>query len=83
MVHRLTLPVLRPGLLRLNDLKKQIVLLLLKLVVAGLQGVSVIPGCLLLLENRLVLCVGFRLPPLGFLMLLLICRVISGLLGRI
>ena len=66
MVHGLTLPVLRPGLLRLTDLKKQIVLLRLKLVVAGLQGVRVIRGCLLLLENGLILCVGFRLLPLGF-----------------
>ena len=75
--------ICRPGLLRLTDLEKQIIFLLLKFVVAGLQGLSVIRGSLLLLQNRLVLCVGSLLLTLCFVLLLLIRGIIGGLLSRI
>ena len=47
MAHRLALPVLRPGLLCLADLAKQVIFLFLKLAVAGLQGLRAICGGLL------------------------------------
>ena len=83
MAHRLALPVLRPGLLRLTDLAKQIIFLFLKLAVAGLQGLCAICGGLLFRYCRIVLCVGGLLLTLSFVLLLLICGVIRGLLGRI
>lgn len=47
VAHRLPLSVLRPGLLRLTDLAKQIIFLFLKLAVSGLQGLRAICGGLL------------------------------------
>ena len=71
MAHRLTLPVLRPGLLCLADLAKQVIFLCLKLAVAGLQGLGAICGGLLLplmphcsLRRRPVVDAGF--PPVAF-----------------
>ena len=48
VTHRLTLPVLGPGLLRLTDLAKQVIFLSLKLAVSGLQDLCAICGGLLL-----------------------------------
>ena len=47
VANRLTLSVLRPGLLCVANLAKQIIFLLLKLTVAGLQGLRAIGGDLL------------------------------------
>src|SRR5207249_3352349 len=73
----------RSGLLRPADLKKQVVFLLLKLVVAGLQSLRAICSGLLFGQDRLVLCVRVRLLTSAFLLLLLIRCVVCGLLGRI
>src|ERR1043166_7499086 len=71
------------GLLCLADLAKQIVFLLLKLVVAGLQHLSSIFSCFLLGQDRVVLCSRVFSFTLGLLLLFLICRVICSLLRRV
>src|SRR6266480_2132412 len=75
--------VCRSRLLRLADLKKQVVLLFLKLTVAGLQSLSAIFGCFLFGENRPLLCCRVLLLTLGLFLLFLICRVICSLLRRV
>jgi len=47
VTHRLAVPVLRAGLLRLTDLAKQVIFLFLKLAEAGLQSLRAICGGLL------------------------------------
>src|SRR6266436_4019619 len=71
------------GLLCLADLEKQVVLLFLKLTIAGLQSLSAIFGCVLFEENRLLLCCCGLSLTLGFFLLFLICRVICSLLRRV
>src|ERR1041385_6079992 len=71
------------GLLSLADLAKQVVFLFLKLVIAGLQSLSSIFGCLLLGQNRVVLCCRVFTFTLGLFVLLLICSVICSLLRRV
>ena len=83
VAHRLTLPVLWSGLFCLADLAKQVIFLLLKLAIVGLQGLRAICGRFSCGYCRIVLCVGVLLLTSGFLLLLLICGVVGGLLGRI
>src|SRR5882724_7317358 len=83
VTHRLALSVLRPGLLRLTDLAKQVIFLFLKLAEAGLQGLRAICGGLLFGQCRLALCVGVLLLTLDLFLLLLISSEIGSLPGRI
>ena len=55
----------------------------LKLAVSGLQGLCAIYGGLLCGQCRIGLCFGSLLLTLRFVLLLLICGVIRGLLGTI
>jgi hypothetical protein len=71
------------GLLRPTNLEKQIVFLLLKLTIAGLQSLSVMCSGLLFGEDRLVLGVCVGLLTSGFFLLLLIRCVVGSLLAGI
>ena len=79
----LTTIVRGSGLLRLTNLEKQIVFLLLKLIIAGLQSLSAMCSGLLFGEDRLVLCVCVGLLTSGFFLLLLIRCVVRSLLAGI
>src|SRR3954464_7912104 len=83
VANRLALSILRPGLLGLTDLAKQVIFLFLEFAVAGLQALRAICGGLLWGYYCVVLCVGCLLFTLGLFLLLLICGVTCRLLGRI